>query len=202
MIGSLNGTLTHLEDAFALVEVNGVGYEVFIGKGPRFSLPPVGSSVRLYIHTHVREDQIALFGFPSPAHRALFKKLNTVTGVGPKLAFAVVATLSPKAIVDALILGDVRSLSSVSGVGKKMAERMVLDLKSQLDDLALLVGTASPGETPGLAPVWLDLTNALSGLGFPEAKIRNVIRLLQAEAEPDSDLNALLKLALQKINQC
>jgi Holliday junction DNA helicase RuvA len=185
------------------LDVGGVGYEIYVGKNPRLPKPGEDGLVTFWIHTYVREDQFSLYGFPSLEQRAVFRKLTTVTGVGPKLALAVISTLDARAVVEAVNRSDLRTLSSVSGVGKRVAERIALELKGKLDDLALLVGAGDSGFPVTAIAVWQELAAALEGLGFPETRIRTVLRWLQDEPDTaQADLQTLLKRALQKINSC
>jgi len=199
----LTGTLVALEEAVATVDVGGVGYEVFVGKSPNLPQPGPGEPLTLWIHTFVREDQFSLYGFPSQGHRAVFRKLTTVSGVGPKLAFAIMATLEPEVVVEAVNKSDLRTLSSVSGVGRKVAERLALELKGKLDDLGFSLGRGLGAGRASVPDVWRELAAALEGLGFPDARIRTVLRWLQDEADTEqANLQSLLKRALQKINSC
>ncbi len=199
MIGHLKGTLIALSDQTAVIDVNGLGYEAFIGG---IEAPAVGETVSLWIHTHVREDQITLFGFKEQIQKKVFLTLLGITGIGPKLAMAVVSQMTPHELIDAVTLGNAKMLTTIPGVGKKMAERMILELK---DKLAGAVKTHEWGAVGGEADgvVWRELTEALSGLGFPDSSVRNVITLLRQELSGQTPaLDRLLKRALQKIKNC
>lgn len=200
MIGYLSGKLLRIGDQDITLDVGGVGYEVFVGKTTAGMLGREGNTVPLWIHTHVREDQISLFGFRTVQQRSLFQTLLTVSGVGPKLAHAMVDQFDAGQLIEAITLGDSRQLQAVPGIGRKMAERMILELKERISvswrDLA-------PGPSTDRVRVWEDLVQALTGLGFPDVKIRNVVRLLKKERQDDGlGLDEILKQALQKINQC
>jgi len=202
MIGYLSGSIISLGDQAILLEVNGVGYEIFLGNVRAIAPGEIGAKAALWIHTYVREDQITLFGFKDTTTKKVFTILIGVSGIGPKLAMSVIASLSSAELVDAVTMGNTRVLQGVSGVGKKMAERLVVELK---DKLAGLVKEAGWSETTGGAEiaVWRDLSDALAGLGFPEQKVRNVIHLIKPDFEGKSlEINQLLKLALQKIKNC
>lgn len=195
MIGYLHGTLIFSDEQLLTVLVNGMGYEVFVGNSSHWQSVNLEDEISVWVHTHVREDQLSLFGFPSVEHRQWFKFLTTVSGVGPKIAMAMICSLSPEEIYASIRDGHPAGLTSVSGVGKKMAERIILELKSKL-------GSIPMSSEPAGGSVWRELADALIGLGFPDTKIRAVIKLLQENEDPGTGLNHLLKTALQKINQC
>src|ERR1700694_824552 len=132
MIAHLRGKLLTKHPNRAIVETSGVGYDVTISV-PTFSdLPAVGGEVMLHIHTHVREDLIALYGFLRPAEKTLFEKLITVSGIGPKLAITILSGMAADEMVSAIRGHDIARLTRIPGVGKKTAERMVLELRDKL----------------------------------------------------------------------
>src|SRR6266550_341600 len=133
MITFLEGTLTTSLPTQAIIGVNGVGYEVLIPLSSYDKLPAVGQPVRMLTHLHVREDAHILYGFMTPAERDLFRLLvNNVTGIGPKLALAVLSGMSVSNFKAAVVNSDVAAISKISGLGKKTAERIVLELKDKL----------------------------------------------------------------------
>ncbi len=203
MIGYLSGELIDVSEQHAVVNVGGVGYEVYIGKSPCFDLPHVGGHVKVWIHTHVREDQISLFGFNTSSQRKLFVMLTSITGVGPKLGYALIGQFDEASLISAIASGDAVMLKSVPGVGNKMAERILLELREKIGGLAVLGSTMNSIPGSPSTSVWGDLIDAMLGLGFPEQRVKNVVRLLQTEhaSEPLS-LDQLVKTALQKINSC
>src|SRR6202158_1127259 len=132
MIAHLRGKLLAKHPNQAIVETAGVGYDVIISV-PTFSdLPGVGAEVALHIHTHVREDQIALYGFLRPSEKTLFEKLITVSGIGPKLAITILSGMAADEMVNAIRGNDIARLTRIPGIGKKTAERMVLELRDKL----------------------------------------------------------------------
>ena len=133
MIAHLRGTLLVKHPNMVVVDVNGVGYEVAIPVSAFSSLPDKGQPVELHIHTHVREDALALFGFLTAADKTLFEKLITVSGIGPKLAITTLSGLTAPDLVNAIRSGAIEQLVRIPGVGKKTAERMVLELRDKLD---------------------------------------------------------------------
>ena len=134
MIAHLRGRLIAKHPNQAIVETGGVGYDVVISV-PTFSeLPGIGGEVALHIHTHVREDQIALFGFVRPEEKQLFEKLLNVSGIGPKLAITILSGMAAPDMVAAIKGNDVAKLTRIPGIGKKTAERMVLELRDKLEN--------------------------------------------------------------------
>src|ERR1700704_486727 len=132
MIAHLRGRLLTKHPNQAIIETGGVGYEVTISI-PTFSdFPSPGSEVALHIHTHVREDQIALYGFLRPAEKTLFEKLITVSGIGPKLAITILSGMPAEEMVNAIRGNDIARLTKIPGIGRKTAERMVLALRDKL----------------------------------------------------------------------
>lgn len=161
MIAHLRGRLLAKHPNQAIVDVGGVGYEVTITV-PTFSeLAEAGQEVALHIHTHVREDQIALFGFLRVEEKRLFEKLITVSGIGPKLAVTVLSGMPVGELIGAIRGGDVTRLTKVPGIGKKTAERMVLELREKLEVLG-----AAATATPAMTPMAEDVLSALLNLGY------------------------------------
>ena len=165
MIAHLRGRLLAKHPNQAVVETGGVGYDVTISI-PTFSdLPGLGSEVALHIHTHVREDQIALYGFLRPAEKQLFEKLITVSGIGPKLAITILSGMPADEMVGAIRGNDIARLTRIPGIGKKTAERMVLELR---DKLPPAVGAEAPA-VPAMSAIEEDVLSALVNLGYQRA---------------------------------
>ena len=168
MIAHLRGRLVVKHPNQAVVETNWVGYDVTISV-PTFSeLPPAGSDVALHIHTHVREDTIALYGFLRPAEKQLFEKLISVSGIGPKLAITILSGMPADEIVNAIRGNDLAKLTRVPGIGKKTAERMVLELRDKLPKEAF----GEVAAVAAISPVEEDVLSALLNLGYqrPQAE--------------------------------
>jgi Holliday junction DNA helicase RuvA len=163
MIAHLRGRLLSKHPNQAIVEAGGVGYDVTITV-PTFSdLPASGSEVALFIHTHVREDALSLFGFLRAAEKQLFEKLLQVSGIGPKLAITILSGMAATEMVGAIRSGDVARLTRIPGIGKKTAERMILELRDKLEAF---------GEAPAprlATPVEDDVLSALMNLGYQRA---------------------------------
>jgi Holliday junction DNA helicase RuvA len=161
MIAHLRGKLLAKHPNQAVVETAGVGYDVTISI-PTFSdLPGTGNEVALHIHTHVREDQIALYGFLRSAEKQLFEKLITVSGIGPKLAITILSGMAADEMVGAIRGNDIALLTRIPGIGKKTAERMVLELRDKLPP----AGAETPA-APTTTAMEEDVLSALTNLGY------------------------------------
>jgi Holliday junction DNA helicase RuvA len=199
VITFLEGRLANALPTQAIVDVNGVGYEVFIPLSSYDKLPSVGQPIRILTHLHVREDAHVLYGFMSPAERDLFRLLvNNVSGIGPKLALAVLSGMSVNNFKTAVVNSDVAALSKISGLGKKTAERIVLELKDKVGVAAAWeAASAMHAPTPEQ-----ERTNeavlALIALGYKQVEAHRVVRDLQ-EKERDKSAEELVKLALKQM---
>jgi Holliday junction DNA helicase RuvA len=160
MIAHLRGRLLAKHPQQAIVEAGGVGYEVAISVGTFSSLPVEGAEVALFIHTHVREDILALYGFSNREEKRVFERLITVSGVGPKLAITIQSGLSTERLVVAIRGQDHATLSQIPGIGKRLAERLVVDLKDKLEDFS---GATQQVE---MGPSADDVLSALVNLGY------------------------------------
>ncbi len=182
MIAHLRGKLLAKHPNQAIVETAGVGYDVTISV-PTFSeLPAPGSEVALHIHTHVREDAIALYGFLRPAEKVLFEKLITVSGIGPKLAITILSGMAADEMVGAIRGNDVARLTRIPGIGKKTAERTVLELRDKLPE----VGTIAAPVVPTLSAVEEDVLSALLNLGYQRAAAEKALASTVKEGTPKS----------------
>lgn len=162
MIAHIRGKLLAKHPNQAVVETAGVGYDVTISV-PTFSdLPAVGSEVALHVHTHVREDAIALYGFLRASEKQLFEKLITVSGIGPKLAITILSGMAADEMVGAIRGNDVARLTRIPGIGKKTAERLVLELRDKLPES----GPAAAPSTPAMNATEEDVLSALVNLGY------------------------------------
>jgi Holliday junction DNA helicase RuvA len=181
MIAHLRGILLSKHPNQAVVETAGVGYDVTITV-PTFSdLPTLGSEVALHIHTHVREDQIALYGFLRPAEKRLFEKLITVSGIGPKLAITILSGMAADELASAIRGNDLARLTKIPGIGKKTAERMVLELRDKLPEAA---GTTVP--IPAMNPLEEDVLSALVNLGYQRAAAEKALAIAKKSGKSGS----------------
>jgi holliday junction DNA helicase RuvA len=201
MIAHLRGKLLSKHPNQIVVETNGVGYEVNISV-PTFSeLPANGSEVALHIHTHVREDLIALYGFLRPAEKQLFEKLMTVSGIGAKLAITILSGMAADDMAGAIRSNDVARLTRIPGIGKKTAERMVLELR---DKLPAVAGTSTP-TGPAMSPTEQDVLSALVNLGYQRAvaekALASVVKNGVGKAEKMGSFDALFRETLASLSK-
>ena len=196
MITFLEGKLVSALPTQATVDVNGVGYEVFIPLSSYDKLPAVGQPIRVLTHLAVREDAHILYGFMSAAERDLFRLLvNNVSGIGPKLALAVLSGMSVTNFKTAVVNSDTGAISKISGLGKKTAERIVLELKDKLGVAAAWeAATAAHAPTPEQEQAIL----ALIALGYKQVDAHKAVRDLQMRGEAKS-AEELVKLALKRM---
>jgi holliday junction DNA helicase RuvA len=192
VIGSLRGTVLERDLAGSvLIEVGGVGYVVAVTQRALAELEP-GTQAFVHVHHHIREDAQSLYGFLSRDERMTFQSLIAAHGVGPALAMSILATHAPNALVDIVSSGDVAALTLVPGVGKKTAERLLIELKSSLH-VPVLDGVGAAGSGSGTSAV-ADVREALAGLGYGEAEIRDTLRELPAGDDAATLLRDALKL--------
>jgi Holliday junction DNA helicase RuvA len=185
MIAHLRGVLLEKHPNQAVVEAGGVGYDVTIPISTYASLPEAGREVRLHIHTHVREDTIALFGFLSPDEKMLFEKLIGVSGIGPKLGVTVLSGLAVADLIGAIRRGDVERLVRIPGVGKKTAERMILELREKLPAAAAEAAAADAPARAALSALERDVLSALTNLGCSAADAEKAVRKAKMAGAPN-----------------
>src|SRR5438552_1107248 len=200
MITFLDGKLVSALPTQAIVDVSGVGYEVFIPLSSYDKLPAAGQSVRILTHLHVREDAHVLYGFMSAAERDLFRLLvNHVSGIGPKLALAVLSGMSVSNFKSAVVNSDVTTLVKISGLGKKTAERIVLELKDKLGVAAAWeAASAAHAPTPEEEEA-NEAVLALIALGYKQIDAHKSVREMQQKGEAKSAQD-LVKLALKRMD--
>ena len=189
MISSLQGKLESLGDDWAIINVGGIGFQVYTPTSTLSALGAVGKEVKLYTHLHLREDNVSLYGFGSAEELWLFQTLISVSGLGPRLALAMLSAMSTDQLTMAIATGSIPLLTTVPGIGKKMAERIILELKDK-------IGTgwiATPATQ--LARENTDVLAALTSLGYSAAEATKAVATLP----PATDLNLeeKIKLALQ-----
>lgn len=186
MIGFLDGTVAALRPDGLLLEVGGVGYRLLCSSTTMAKLPGPGRGARLWTHTYVREDTLALYGFVAEAEQAVFEALLSVGGVGPRVALQVCSAFSPEDLRRALVTDDIAALASVPGVGKKTAQRIVLELKDKMDLPDLEVAHSAPATMTAAR-------SALENLGYSPAEVRTAL----AAAAPGDTVEAVVKAALK-----
>ncbi len=198
MIAFLRGRLAEKHPDRVVVDVAGVGYDVHVPLSTFYRLPEPGDVVALRIHTHVREDTLALYGFGTPFELQIFEKLIDVSGIGPRLALAVLSGIEPAELARAIQDGNIVRLTSIPGVGKKTAERIALELR---DKLAPLVDSGeAPPPTAGFEGAALrdDLLSALVNLGYHRPLAEKAVDAALKKGDTPT-LESLLKLALREL---
>jgi Holliday junction DNA helicase RuvA len=199
MIGYLHGNLLKTAPDRLLLDVQGVGYEVHIPLSTYYEIEKRGTEgVALYIHTHLREDGIALFGFWTEREKLLFERLIGVTGIGPRLARVILSGMPPDDLLTALASGDLGRLGTIPGVGKKTAERMILELRDKMRELAAeLPETAA---SAAAAPADQDVVSALVNLGYKSAQAERAVAEARKD-KPDAAFHDLLRASLGRLSR-
>lgn len=204
MIGYLNGIVEYLEIDNAVIDVNGIGFNVKISASTADRMPGIGEAVKIFTYTSVREDAFELYGFLSRDELGFFKLLITVSGIGPKGALSILSVMSPDDLRFAIMAGDAKTLSKAPGVGKKTAERMVLELKDKISNEDIVSGHAggsmsavSMGDDDGASRE--DAVSALVALGYSSTDSMRAVRNVIKANGSDLDTEAILKLALKEL---
>jgi Holliday junction DNA helicase RuvA len=199
LITFLNGKLVETLPTLAIVEVNGVGYEVLIPLSSFDKLPAPGQPVKLLTHLVVREDAHVLYGFVTAAEREIFRLLiNTVSGIGPKIALNILSGINVTVFRGAVAGGDVKMLSQISGVGKKTAERIVIELKDKVGKAGALEASSAQRALNADEQKINDATLALMALGYKPAEAHESIRAAQALLGPAAGVEELVRASLKK----
>ncbi|MDF2835887.1 MAG: Holliday junction helicase RuvA [Paenibacillus sp.] len=209
MIDYLRGPVVHIEAEYIVMDVRDAGYRVFTPNPYAFA--GKDEPVVVYIHHHVREDAIHLFGFESREQQTLFRKLLDVSGIGPRVALGVLSAGRPEAIVSAIQQENLTFLTKLPGIGKKTAQRMVLDLKDKLAfaggegllfsaaGFAAELGAADTGNGQGAGTAWEEAREALAALGYTAAELDRAWNGLQGSVTAEESVDSLMKRALQQL---
>jgi Holliday junction DNA helicase RuvA len=197
MIAQIRGRLIVKEPHRIVVDVNGVGYLLFIPLSTFYQLPEVPGEVMLHTHTHVRDDALQLFGFHTREEQALFELLQGVTGIGPRLATNILSGISADELVPALSDGDLARLRAVPGVGKKLAERLVVELRDKAATLRRSPQAAAPMAAPVEDRAVDDVVSALVNLGCNRKEAAKAAEAARQELGPAADFERLIKTALR-----
>lgn len=188
MIAQISGTLVRKDPAGVVVETGGVGYEVLVPVSTLSELPEVGEEVRLFTYQYVREDALALYGFTTQAEQRLFTQLLSVSGIGPKVALAILSISNPDDIRAAISGGDADFIASVPGIGKKTADRVIVDLQ---DKMEMVTAEGTPKGTT-------EVVEALVGLGYSSKEARETVGKVARQTTSDDEM---LKAALKELAQ-
>ena len=199
MINFLQGKLVEMLPTQVTVEVHGIGYEALIPLSSYDKLPPPGGGVKLLTHLAIREDAHVLCGFMTPAEREMFRLLiNTVSGIGPKMALNVLSGMSVTTLRGAVSSGDVKALSQISGVGRKTAERIVVELKDKIGAAGAWEALSAQRGLSAADQKINDAVLALMALGFKQAEAHDAVRAAQAVLGPETTVEDLVRASLRK----
>lgn len=205
MIGYLSGSLLECGPGRLVVQAGGVGYLVEIPLGAYYALSgKIGDQVNLHIHTRVREDALTLYGFVDRDERTAFERLTAISGVGPKLALAVLSGIGVRELHETVFQDDRDRLQKIPGVGKKTAERILLELRDRLErelgpggrQRATAAAAGQPPETDESSTPLGDAVSALENLGYPRDRAHRAVRGAAAELDESASLEAILRAAL------
>jgi Holliday junction DNA helicase RuvA len=199
VIAYLEGLLHEKTPDHVVVLCGGVGYKVLIPVSTYYELPGEGETVALQVHTHVREDTLALYGFSSPTEKLLFHRLIGVAGVGPSLALKIMSGLEPQVLIDSIRRGDRQRLNAIPGVGKKTAERLILELRDKMPELAASEDRTTAASADPARTLADDLVSALLNLGFARQQSESDVEAVVAN-DPDVKFEDALKIVLRKLS--
>ncbi len=201
MIARISGTLVHKSASQIVVDVQGVGYGISIPLTTFYELPEKGQSVAVHVHTHVKQDSIALFGFFTEREKNLFELMIGVTGIGPKVALSILSGISADDFIASVSQENLARLVAIPGVGKKTAERIVLELKDKMRKLAQDLPEDRGAVVPAKQDELLreDALSALVNLGYRANAVKDVLDRLMKELPPDATIDVLLKKALRTL---
>ena len=203
MIAWLEGNLREKAPTRIVLDVQGVGYELLVPLSTFESLPDLGKTVSLLVHTAVREDAIQLFGFSSALEKDLFHLLLKASRVGPKLAQSILSGMEPTRLLTLLREADAKGLQRAPGVGPKLAERIAVELRDDAEKLGARVGVQAAGERStselGAVDPAEELLSALTNLGYQRAQAERVVEAALAEADDEASLEELIRLALRRL---
>ncbi|MCX6765370.1 MAG: Holliday junction branch migration protein RuvA [Candidatus Moranbacteria bacterium] len=189
MIAKIRGKIEYLKDSYAVVDVDGIGYKIFLTSHTLGKIASVGE-VEFFVHTHVREDILALYGFLTMEELEMFELLIAVSGVGPKAGLGILSIASPKTIRTAILNDDPSILTKVSGVGKKTAERVILELKNKVADLSIADRKEVMADS--------DALEALTSMGYTVSESREALKHIPAEIK---DVGERVKMALKNLGK-
>jgi Holliday junction DNA helicase RuvA len=197
VIAYLRGRILDKQPNRLIVDVNGIGYDVAVPLSTYYGLGETGSDTTLRIHTHVREDALALYGFATRLEQDLFERLIGVSGIGPKLALSVLSGIEPRELIQAIERADLARLTAIPGVGKKTGERIVLELKDRLPRAREEAAASGVPDSPALKD---DVLSALINLGYHRPLAEKAVATV-LKAVPDGDFERTLKQALRELSR-
>jgi Holliday junction DNA helicase RuvA len=201
VIAFIQGELADVEKGSIVIDCHGIGYEILVASSVVQKLPSIGTRIKIYTYTYVREDTLGLFGFLTKDDLSVFKLLITVNGVGPKGALGILSTMSADELRFAILSEDVKTISKAPGVGAKTAKRMIIELKDKMNLESMMTGSedgsANGSPSDATATVTQEVILALSALGYSNTEAIKAVRAVDGADTMDSE--TLLKQALKKI---
>jgi len=201
MIAAVTGQLIHKSPASVIVDVHGVGYQVFTPLSTFYHLPEIKETVTLKTYTHVREDALQLYGFLTMEEKDLFLLLITISGIGPKLAINILSGMPVTELVSAVRQGDVARLCSIPGIGQKIAARLALELKEKIAAIKTAEVETVPGESEERRQMLEDALSALVNLGYQRGMAKEVVRKISLASEGELSVETLLKESLKRLSR-
>ena len=196
MYSYIKGICADIGEGFAVVDNNGIGYEIFVSNTALTYLR-IGAECKLYLYQIVREDELSLYGFSSVLEKSMFLKLIAISGVGPKMALAILSAVNVQNLANAIVSGDYKSLSTIKGIGKKTAERIILELKENVDDELLGMTTKTPAQ--GVADsVVSNALDALENMGLPRSQAYELVMKARQET---SNLAEIIRIVLRGLKK-
>ncbi len=199
MIAHLTGKLTHKSPDHIVVDVNGVGYQVFVPLSTFYALPDVGREVSLNIHTHLREAALKLFGFYTEEELKIFEQLITINKVGPKLAVTILSGMSPADLLSAINSSDVGKLNTIPGIGRKMAERLTLEMRGKLANISREFAAKTEDSVPRNG-LFDDALSALVNLGYKKNEVEKTLKSIYSQGQQKVSLENLIKKSLNLLS--
>jgi Holliday junction DNA helicase RuvA len=201
MIANISGRLIHKTTESVVIDVGGVGYELFIPLSTFYTLPDINEPASLKVYTHVREDAIQLFGFLTQEERDVFQLLISVSGVGPKLARNILSGMAVGDLVGAIGSSDSKKLSSIPGIGGKSAERLILELRDKIKTVVLKGVPEHKEASKESDPLAVDVASALENLGYKPAQSEEAVKKAKAAIPETASFETLLKEALKHLSK-
>ena len=198
MIAHLKGKLTYKSPVEIAIDVNGVGYQVFVPLSTFYALPELENEVFLDIHTHMREESLKLFGFYTSDEKKIFEKLITINKVGPKLALTILSVMPPAELFRTIDSNNTGKLSTIPGIGRKTAERLILEMRDKMDGLSLEF--ASTKDSIPQNGLFDDALSALVNLGYKKSQAEQTLKKVCGEGEIESSIEDLIKKSLNLLS--
>ena len=198
MIAHLKGKLTYKSPIAIIVDVNGIGYQVFVSLSTFYALPELEEGVFLDIHTHMREESLKLFGFYTIDEKKIFEKLISINKVGPKLALTILSGMSPIELFTTIDSNDVEKLSTIPGIGSKTAARLILEMRDKMGQLALDSEITNGSISQNV--LFDDALSALVNLGYKKSQAEQALKKVCPEGEPEDSIEDLIKKSLNLLS--